>query len=272
MRRHVKTLIVVSLIVVVAGVSGARWVIAALGPASIEAVVQAMGFRPQHPPNTLYGPGGLYLVNTFGKLTPMCDTTNLKGVVWNEGPTETRLIRTVSLVESESRLGGKTAEATGKGTSTAAISLVLRDALIRTGSLETLSEINEQLQQRPPCKKELDKALKAGRCVAQSLSVFIATLDYEYHEGGTIEGAGGGDLTPHKGPVKTSVSPEKLKLAINTRIARSDLRVGENLYYGLQLTDRCMARPDDERARYVPDETWWLFKTAANRIPGWLGG
>lgn len=265
MRRHVKILIVVSLLVVVAGVSGARWVIDALGPASIEAVVQAMGFRPQHPPNTLYGPGGLYLVNTFGKLTPICAADNIE-VVWNEGPTETRFIRTVSLVESESHMGGGTAEARGKGTSTAAISFFLRNALIRTGSLETLSLVNEELQKRPYCKQELDKALEAGRCVAQSLSVFIATLDYEVHEGGTIEGAGGGDLTPHKGPVKTRVLQEKLKLAVNTGIARSDLRFGENLYYGLQLTDRCIARPDDTSARYVPDETWWLFKTAANRL------
>jgi hypothetical protein len=105
MRRHVKTLIVVSLLVVVAGVSVAPWVIAALGPASIEAVVQAMGFRPQHPPNKLYGPGALYLVNTFGKLTPICAADKIK-IVWNEGPTETRLIRTVSLVESESHMGG----------------------------------------------------------------------------------------------------------------------------------------------------------------------
>ena len=236
---------------VVAGLGGARWLIAALGPASIEAVIYAMDFRPQHPPNTLYGPGGLYLVNTFGKVTPICDADNSKAV-WSEGRTEARIIRAFSTVENKSQVGRvKQAEATGA--STASVLLVLQNPIIRGGSLATLSLINEELQRQPHCRQELDRALRAGRCVAQSRSVLIATLDFELHESGALDIVGDGNLTPHV-----------LKLAVNAGFARSDLRFGEELYYGLQLTDRCMARPDDSYARYVPDETWWFLKRTVN--------
>ena len=260
MRRRTIILIAVLITVVVAGMGGARWLIAALGPASIEAVVHAMGFRPQRPPNTLYGPGGLYQVNTFGQVTPICDADSSK-VVLSEGRTEARIIRAFSIVENKSRVWGKmnTAEATSKGASTASVLLVLQNPIIRGGDLATLSKINEELQRHPHCRRELDRALRAGRCVAQSRSVLIATLDFELHESGAVEIGGDGNLTP-----------QVLELAVNAGFARSDLRFGEKLYYGLQLTDRCMARPDDSYGRYVPDETWWFLKTTVNTFHTFL--
>lgn len=252
MRRRTIILIAVLITVVVAGMGGARWLIAAFGPASIEAVVHSMGFRPQRPPNTLYGPGGLYLVNTFGQVTPICDVDSSK-VKLSEGRTEARIIRAFSTVKTKSQMGGvKKAEAT-EGASTASVVLVLQHPLIRGGSLATLSLINEELQQHPHCRQELDRALRAGRCVAQSRSVLVATLDFKLHESAAFEIAGDATLIPHV-----------LELAVNAGFTRSDLRFGEELYYGLQLTDRCVARPDDRYARYVPDETWWFLKTTVN--------
>ena len=36
--------------------------------------------------------------------------------------------------------------------------------------------------------------------------------------------------------------------------------------YSIRLTDRCMTPNTSEYPRFVPDETWWIFKTTMNEF------
>ena len=66
--------------------------------------------------------------------------------------------------------------------------------------------------------------------------------------------------------VPTDFQTKAAKVAVKAGFKRNELRLGEKLKYGIRLTDRCMTPGTSEYPRYVPDETWWIFKTTINKI------
>lgn len=242
-----RTTILIAMLIVVFGVAGANWLLAISGPDNVEGVIRAMNFRPQRPPNTLHGPGSLYLVNAFGKVkSRVCDIGDIKPK-WQEGPTEERIIQAFSTTEGQVQIGPE--GSTSEGTSAATFYLVLHAPKIRLVDLEELSSINQKLQERPRCAIAIQKELDAGRCVTQSQSVLVATLNFNSHINGAIS---------------VDLETQVMNSAMDAELARIEHRLGKSLYYGFQLMDRCMTRSDQKYPRYVPDETWWFVKTVAN--------
>ena len=41
---------------------------------------------------------------------------------------------------------------------------------------------------------------------------------------------------------------------------------GENLHYGIQMAERCVASGDAILTRFVPSETWWIFTPFRNLL------
>ena len=93
------------ILLVTAGVFGARLMLQVSGPDSIEDVVRDMEFRPIRPPNTVDGPGTLYRVNAFGSVKARICSANGTQTAWEEGRTEQRTLRTFSDVETRTETG-----------------------------------------------------------------------------------------------------------------------------------------------------------------------
>ena len=241
--RKAQVLVAIAIIFVI-GIYGAPAIIKIYGNAGVEDVVREMNFRPASPPQSPEYPGTLYLVNSFGELKSVVCKSKSKP---QPDKAETRTIYTIGKTSGKVGPDGKL----GDGESQVAVSISFKDSKILKHDDANLNQIATELQKQESCRIALENTLGQGRCVVQSQSILISTVELIANESG-----------------KVIVGPIRNKLLQNINI-RGELKgikrlVGEELQYGLRLRDRCMIGREIEYPRFVPDKQWWIVKFSWN--------
>ena len=232
-------------VILVVGLFGAPWFMSISGNASVEKIVREMNFRPTNPPKSPEYPGTLYLVNSFGKMKSIVCESGMSSGSLTPKELESRIILNAANVKS--------GNPTGSGGSDFKVSISFKDSKLFEHDAARLNQIATQLQGQKLCREALEKYLVQGRCVVQSQSILVSTVEI-------VESNSG----------KVIVGTDRRKLVnlpnIEGALGKSKLLVGEKLQYGLRLRDRCLTTADIKYPRFVPDESWWIIKTSWNFV------
>lgn len=231
-------------IILVIGIIGAPALVKIYSNASVEDVVREMNFRPASPPQSPEYPGTLYLVNSFGELKSVVCKSTFKP---QPDKLESRIINVIGKTSGKVGPDGKL----GDGKSQVTVSISFKDPKILKYDDANLNKIATKLQKRESCRIALENTLGQGRCVVQSQSILISTVELIADNSGRVI----------FGPIRNKLLQN---LNISGELKGIKRLVGEELQYGLRLRDRCMIGKEIEYPRFVPDKQWWIVKFSWN--------
>jgi hypothetical protein len=208
----------------------------------IEKIIKQAGFQPLLPPNRLRGPGALYEVDS-GYYRKVCDV-DLKLL---EGKLKSS--PTTSQFRQKLERGGfsltadflDTLNSKVTGGRITAVQLKLSDVAITEIPMSDLSEIEDLLLSQKQCDSVVQKLLKANKKVCAGYAALSATTIYKVN----VDNKFAADTKA----VQTALQ-ERAGAEIAMRTA--DEFRGDNLFYGIQLSELCITSGDATEPSVLP--------------------
>jgi hypothetical protein len=210
----------------------------------IEKIIRQAGFDPLLPPNRLRGPGALYEVDG-GLYRKVCDI-DLKLLTGKlqKSPTENQFRQ--KLERGEYSLAGDFVNALNaklSGDRVSSVEIKLTDVAISEIAMSDLFALEDQLLQQKNCDSVVQKLLKANKKICAGYAALSATTVYKVNVARNAS-----TDAKSEAPITNAVQRalhEHTNAAINIRSANEF--TGDNLFYGIQLSDLCIT-PDDATA------------------------
>jgi hypothetical protein len=201
----------------------------------IESAIRAYGFDPLVPPSRLREPGAIYQVegSSFRKVCDVHPELLIDKV--RESPTQDRMRR--RLEKGRFSLGGGVVEAlNGKleGGRVTTIEYRLKNVTIREIAMAALGEIEDALLREKHCDEFVNDLLNANKKVCSGSATLSATLSYKVHFDVRFD--------THAKAKVADIVQKVIEEETGSRIQMqaADEFAGENLYYGIQLSTRCI--------------------------------
>jgi hypothetical protein len=211
----------------------------------IESAIKAAGFGPVTPPNRLRGPGSLYVAqgNNFYHQVCRADPSLLEGKV-QTSPTLARVRE--RLEKGGFTWSGDMVEAlNGKldGTRLTSIKYNLADVTIHEVADADLKAIQRKLMDDPHCEAAVQDYSKQQRKVCSGYAALSASTSFRISTESNVE------MAVEEAAKLTGVVKRHLEQQIGgqIQIRSTDEYSGDNLYFGILLSDFC-PEPDDDRA------------------------
>jgi hypothetical protein len=210
----------------------------------IERAIIATGFGPVTPPNRLRGPGSLYVAegNNFYHQVCRADPSLLEGKV-QTSPTLARVRE--KLEKGGFTWSGDLVEAlNGKldGTRLTSIKYNLAEVTIHELADADLKAIQQKLMDDPLCEAAVLDYFKQQRKVCSGYAALSASTSFRITIESKMEMAAD-QSTKLTGLVKRHLEQQ---IGGQIQIRSTDEYSGENLYYGILLSDFCPV-PDNDR-------------------------
>jgi hypothetical protein len=207
----------------------------------IEKIIRQAGFDPLLPPNRLRGPGALYEVDG-GLYRKVCDIDMklLTGKL-QKSPTESQFRQ--KLERGEYSLAGdfvKTLNAKLSGGRVTSVEIKLTDVAISEIAMSDLSAIEDHLLRQKNCDGVVQKLLKANKKICAGYAALSATTVYKVNVASNTSTDAKSEM-----PVANAVQQalhEHTNAVINVRSVNEF--TGDNLFYGIQLSDLCITPGD----------------------------
>jgi hypothetical protein len=204
----------------------------------VETTIKSAGFDPLVPPNRLRGPGALYVVEGGGRYTKVCDAEpNLLKEKIHRSPTPAEVH---DRLESAGFSVAGRLLASIKGSLGAArvtsIEYTLAEPAISEISLSDLSEIEDGLLQQKRCDETVQRLLKHGKKVCSGAAALSATTRYKVHVDAKFET----DAEDHALILSAAQKALTEHTQSEIRSTGTDELVGEDLFYGIQLSELCI--------------------------------
>lgn len=245
--------VLLTLAVGVIGAYGAPTIISWVKEDEISRYVRQQGYRPILPPSQASPLGQIFLVDTFGRANPICNSSS--NAKLDEGSKSVVLeIRDVS----DSVIGGKIklddlAKVTSQGSGQHKVVFGLWDSYTNSRVLTELAPEYTNLKSNNNCRKEIDRQRAQGFCIAQSRETFQATTDLRIKSNRqlTANAAISGSVLQK---LRNMLPDVDARIGSN----RQQLMLGQKLFYGYKLTLTCRVSEGDS-PRFVPDDRRWYL-------------
>jgi hypothetical protein len=206
----------------------------------IVTIIKEYGFDPLIPPNQLRGPGALYQVegNSYTKVCGV-DPALLFGKL-QKSPTHDHVrsrLETGKFSLGVSYVEELNAKLNGARVTT--IEYTMKDVAISEIAMDDLLEIQDNLLSQKRCDDIVHRLLKANKQICAGYAALSATTSYKVHYNLKFEATEQNKMT-----VVNFVQKVIEDSAGSTiHIQSADELVGENLFYGIQLSKLCIT-PD----------------------------
>jgi hypothetical protein len=206
----------------------------------IVTIIKEYGFNPLIPPNQLRGPGALYQVegNSYTKVCGV-DPTLLVGKL-QKSPTHDHVrsrFETGKFSLGGSYVEGLNAKLNGARITT--IEYTMKDVAISEIAMDDLLEIQDNLLREKRCDDTVHRLLKANRQICAGYAALSATTSYKVRYDSKFEASEQNKMTVVN--LVQKVIEDSAGSTIH--IQSADELVGENLFYGIQLSKLCIT-PD----------------------------
>jgi len=208
----------------------------------IEKIIKQAGFQPLLPPNRLRGPGALYEVDS-GYYRKVCDV-DMKAI---EGKLKSS--PTTSQFRQKLERGGfsltadflETLNSKVTGGRVTAVQLRLTDVSITEIPMSDLSEIEDLLLSQKQCDSVVQKLLKANKKVCAGYAALSATTTYKVNVDNKFTA-----------DAKTVQAALQERAGADIAVRSADEYRGDNLYYGIQLSELCITPGDATEPSVLP--------------------
>lgn len=215
----------------------------------IETTIKEAGFDPVVPPNRLRGPGAIYAVEA-GSYQKVCDADPaLIASKLKSSPAPDR--HRQSLERAGFSLSGRIVDAVNAGLNGVRLTSVeytLTNVTISEIDYGDLFAIEDKLLRQKNCDKAVQRLLEAQQKICPGYAALSATTSYKAHVRSELRS----DATDNV-PVINAVQKALQERADGQiRIQSGDELTGENLFYGIQLSRRCITAADASEPSVLP--------------------
>ncbi|MBT3373793.1 MAG: hypothetical protein HOA08_21560 [Rhodospirillaceae bacterium] len=224
----------------------------------ISSVIRDKGYRPTQPPDNARVVGDVHVVDFFGNVRAFtCKLTTQPDVRTGDGGSVT--VSAVSSSSSQAAVDWEVIKGKATGENVTGMEVVLENIRYRKSSDADVNRaMFKSLVTDLECGKLVEQYVKEGSCVAPIVSIMIADGRYVKN----IKGKG--DVVIDKSNIHSY--KEANKYAAKVGLDSNVFVEGENLHYGIQMAERCVASGDAILTRFVPSETWWIFTPFRNLL------
>jgi hypothetical protein len=228
----------------------------------IETVIKQAGFDPLVPPNRLRGPGAIYAVED-GSYQKVCDVDPaiLAGKL-KSSPAPDR--HRESLEKAGFSLSAKIVETLNaelSGARLTSVEYTLTNVTISEIDYGDLFEIEDNLLSQRNCEKAVRRLLRAHQKICPGYAALSATTSYRVHVRSALE-----SKAEDKAPVIHAVQKAlQERVDGQIRIQSGDELTGENLFYGIQLSRRCITAEDASEPSVLAQSA---AETGSDRLAG----
>lgn len=228
-------------------------------PEAIEAVIRHMKFDPLLPPSRLRGPGAIYAVVDDGSYWKVCDNPELVRDKIHSSPIPDQSRN--KLEKTGFSVRGDVVDTLNAGLGSSRIVSIeyrMSNVSISEIALSDLFAIQKQLMNDKNCDEVVSELLKQNKKVCPGYAVVTASTSYKVKFDTSV--ASGGET--HM-PVLEAVQHQiELETKGEIKLTGAHELVGQDLYYGIQLSPKCLtsntatapSRLDDAPQKPTPQQ------------------